>query len=155
MAIAAQHRRVSQPSTREGARKKKHKKHEGRSVSADDAMRPGALLQKLLAEPVRFIGSPRDQLKASMGLDEARAAHYEIVNEPASRAGAPEPAHAVAGGAPAVADMAAASPSEPALLYAPRIATRFTRPQLQASGLHNRGRCPACVRADAQATRAT
>jgi len=46
----------------------------------DEAIKPAALLRSLLDDPIRFVGSSRDELKASMSLDAARAAHFDVVN---------------------------------------------------------------------------
>ncbi|KAL4403052.1 cysteine-type deubiquitinase [Malassezia pachydermatis] len=100
------------------------------SRSVPDAIKPGALLKSLLDDPVRYVGSSRDELKASMSLEAARASHFEVVNETTTadnnEADIPPP----------TAKDAAAS-SLP--LYTPRIVPQFPRAHMRAAGLHNRG----------------
>mgnify|MGYP002743817776 FL=1 len=87
----------------------------------EEAIKPAALLRSLLDEPIRFVGSSRDELKASMSLDAARAAHFEVVNaeddeqQPQLKEEAPAPR----------------------MLYAHRIIPRL--PRAHTAGLHNRG----------------
>ncbi|WFD18762.1 ubiquitinyl hydrolase 1 [Malassezia caprae] len=95
----------------------------------DEVVRPGAQLAALLDEPIRFVGSSRDELKASMSLDAARAAHLEIVNE------SDEPVRR----APAPAEAPSPGRARPAVLYAPPLALRVPRQGLRVAGLYNRG----------------
>jgi len=89
----------------------------------DEAIKPAALLRSLLDDPIRFVGSSRDELKASMSLDAARAAHFEVVNAEDDEK-QPQPKEKEE--APA-----------PRMLYAHRIIPRL--PRAHTAGLHNRG----------------
>ena len=53
------------PGTRLG---KVHKPGARAQHVLEDAIKPGAHLRSLLDEPVRFVGSSRDELKASLSL---------------------------------------------------------------------------------------
>lgn len=119
---------VHRPKTSKVVRTKKHVRKDG-AGTLGDAIQPGALLRSLLDEPVRFVSSSRDELKASMSLDKARAAHYEVVNAEEKEKEKEE------------AQTMAPTPKKPASepLYAPRIIPRFPRTQLRACGLHNHG----------------
>ena len=97
----------------------------------DEVVRPGAQLAALLEEPIRFVGSSRDELKASMSLDAARSAHLEIVNEPDEPVRRPSAAPAEAARSP--------NRARPAGLYAPSLALRLPRQGLRVAGLYNRG----------------
>ncbi|WFD22350.1 ubiquitinyl hydrolase 1 [Malassezia equina] len=96
----------------------------------NEVIRPGAQLAALLDEPIRFVGSSRDELKASMSLDAARAAHLEIVNETEETVRRPA--------APVEAPRAS-SRARPTVLYAPPLAMRVPRQSARVSGLYNRG----------------
>lgn len=98
----------------------------------EDAIRPGSLLEALLAEPVRFVGSQRDELRTGLSADAARAAGYRVI-------GAPETPEVPAATYDAPADALPPPPAaKPESLYAGRIALRF--PALsRAGGLYNRG----------------
>ena len=98
----------------------------------EDAIRPGALLEALLAEPVRFVAA-RDELRAGLSADAARAAGYIVLGD--ARAEAPAPPAPTYDDAPTPAPAAAAPV---ATLYAPRLTLRL--PVLgRAAGLYNRG----------------
>ncbi|WFC94939.1 ubiquitinyl hydrolase 1 [Malassezia brasiliensis] len=113
-----------------------------RAVDVDEAIKPGALLKTLLEDPVRFVSSQREELKAGMSLEAARAAHYEVVNDVA-----PEKTHArvsyasddesLAQQEETSSSSAKASSAQP--LYTPHLSTRFPRTQMRAAGLCNRG----------------
>lgn len=103
----------------------------------DEAIKPGALLKTLLDDPVRFVGSQREELKAGMSLEAARAARYEIVNDvaPAERA-RPRASYTEEA---EEEEKEAAPASSAQSLYTPRLVARFPRAQMRAAGLHNRG----------------
>ncbi|WFD32292.1 ubiquitinyl hydrolase 1 [Malassezia sp. CBS 17886] len=105
--------------------------------AVDSALKPGGLLAALLADPVRFVGSSREALAASMSLDAARAARYEVVGG----TGGDGAADGALGAAPRVRvrSGACAAPQAPAALYAPRLATRLPRVAGRGVGLYNRG----------------
>lgn len=98
------------------------------SAALDEVVQPGARLASLLDDPIRFVGSGRDELKASMSLEAARAAQYEVVNDP-EQDKIPR--------ANAAPESATAAPVRE--LYAPAVVPRFPRTTLRAAGLHNRG----------------
>lgn len=127
------------PGTRLG---KVHKPGARAQHVLEDAIKPGAHLRSLLDEPVRFVGSSRDELKASLSLDAARASNMEIVNEPVdaqpSRSSKHTNDNADASASTAGTSLRTVSaPTQP--LYTPRIIPRFPRAHMRAAGLHNRG----------------
>lgn len=107
--------------------------------SVDDAIRPGSLLEALLAEPVRFVAA-RDELRAGLSAEAARAAGYIVLGDARAAESAPPaptyddaPAQAQA---PAQAHARAHAPVT--TLYAPRLSLRLP-PLGRAAGLYNRG----------------
>jgi len=128
-------------SARNGARGARRSIEEdlGGAASVDEAVRPASLLQTLLAEPVRFLSSSRDQLRASMTLDAARAAHFEVVNEAAVDGDEEAPAKRTKAEPAPPEEPAEGGGAAPRDLYTPALSPRFARPQLRAVGLYNRG----------------
>lgn len=114
---------------RESARLVRHGEGAG---SLDELVQPGTLLKSLLDDPVRFVGSARDELRASMSLEAAHTAHMEVVNEEQLTPTKTADASTVAAAKPAVSKV-------PRDLYAPALSTTFPRPKMRASGLYNRG----------------
>ncbi|WFD26263.1 ubiquitinyl hydrolase 1 [Malassezia nana] len=104
--------------------------HAARARPLDEVIRAGASLTALLDEPIRFVGSSQDELKATMSVEAARAAHLEIVNETAELVRPP----------PLVeAPRAAAGRARPTVLYAAPLSMRVPKLSLRVSGLYNRG----------------
>ncbi|WFD36669.1 ubiquitinyl hydrolase 1 [Malassezia cuniculi] len=110
------------------------------STSVDDTIRPGSLLEALLSDPVRFVSSQRDELRAGLTVEAARAAGYRVI-------GAAEPSTTTtttkAGAHSREKDAgdetgAAASPATATVLFSGRISLRFP-PLSRAAGLYNRG----------------
>ena len=114
-----------------------------RAADVDEAIKPGALLKTLLEDPVRFVSSQREELKAGMSLEAARAAHYEVVNDVAPEKTRARVSYASDDESPAPQEESPSSSSAKAHsaqpLYTSHLSTRFPRTQMRAAGLYNRG----------------
>ncbi|PKI83659.1 ubiquitinyl hydrolase 1 [Malassezia vespertilionis] len=125
-----------------GARTQVSKSKRTHEVSADDVIKPGALLKSLLDDPVRFVGSQRDELRAGMTVEAARAAKYEVVNdtEPRERERArPSYTNADEEEQEEQEQEQECATGSVAPLYTPKLFARFPRTQMHAAGLYNRG----------------
>lgn len=109
-----------------------------RTQEVDEAIKPGALLKTLLEDPVRFVSSQREELRAGMSLEAARAANYEVVNDTTPEKTRTRESY-VSEDVPPADDEETAGASSTQPLYAPRLSARFPRTQMRAAGLYNRG----------------
>ncbi|WFD43021.1 ubiquitinyl hydrolase 1 [Malassezia psittaci] len=112
-----------------------------REKDVDEVIRPGAMLKTLLEDPIRFVSSSRDELKAGMSLEAARAAHYEVVNDPNTDRVPQHASYTSEDEKPNLDEDASSSlgTTRASPLYVKRLSARFPRSQMRAAGLNNVG----------------